>query len=227
MEVRPSRMLEVLVDCGALAAMMGVPVPPSARLQRTGRALDRVERSAAHRTARLVVWAMGLQAALQLPSRWKVPSDEREALMLAAREFDALPTMGRWATELRATPDDAPQADAAARALVAWLDHCDAWRRPERWQALVVAAAAWADAGTEDTRIPHPPGALASTTAHRWQTALTAVHQAAMAVDTRAAASAAIAAGARGPAIAAAVLAQRTEAVHTWLAGEGAATPGT
>lgn len=251
-ESRPSRLLAVLDGCGALARLLpphgrpdgGIatatadgPVAPAA----LGPALDAAAALAATAEARAGLLVAGLAAALQadsggrhaqtdrpdadrlarrvetLATHWRLPAEARDRAVLAAREADAVPAA----------------ANADAPTLGALLDRCDAWRRPQRVRDLVTMAQALARgraaAGApaeRDAPAPQGPPEITDRGGRRMLAAL----EAALAVNTAAAAHAAALTGARGPAIGAAVLASRVQAIDTALqvappTGEASALP--
>ncbi len=163
MEARPSRMLEVLRDCGALAmllpevdALFEVPLAGGAPGSFGGHLLAALDHAAAHarglpvRYAVLAQRAAGargpagaataaaLRAADRMSARLKVPLDCRDAARLAAR----------FRRELVGFDTLAPAA------MLDLITACDALRRPERLAWVADAAEADACAGTE-------PGACA------------------------------------------------------------------
>ena len=139
MEAQPSRMLAVLHDVGALAAVLPeLAAVYSRRGPALARALDRAAANVAGLPARYAVLARDLavavpesvrarvRAAGALSARLKVPTACRDAARLAAR----------WTSELGRIGDLTP-----ARVLDV-LQAADALRRPERLDALLEAHAA-------------------------------------------------------------------------------------
>jgi len=143
MERRPSRMFDVLRDCGALARIMpeldvlwDPSRPPEADSGvRTMRVLDRAAgcgHTLAVRFAALMrepgrdgaAGRGGLDAIAALCGRLKVPNDCRDLALMTAREQGAVGA--------------APTFDAAA--LVALFGRCDALRKPERFAEMLLAA---------------------------------------------------------------------------------------
>ena len=143
MERRPSRMFDVLRDCGALARIMpeldvlwDPSRPPEADSGvRTMRVLDRAAgcgHTLAVRFAALmrepgrdgVAGRGGLDAIAALCGRLKVPNDCRDLALMTAREQGAVGA--------------APTFDAAA--LVALFGRCDALRKPERFAEMLLAS---------------------------------------------------------------------------------------
>lgn len=158
MERTPSRMFEVLAECGALARLAPgfgghVAAPILARL-------DASAAGGLPLAVRFAVLCCALPDATAVQSlcdSWRVPNDCRELALLLAREHGAM-----------------PDADRDASAALALLDRCDALRRPERFEALLQAWQVQASAGLDS-----PPG-RSSTVAARLQRAL----RAARGVDT-------------------------------------------
>ena len=175
MEPRPSRMLQVLDDTGALPRLLPGVRADAALLQ----VLDACARRSEPLPVRYACLLAGCARAEALSARWKVPADCRELALLLEREGPGL----------RAAP---PQ-DAAAQ--VALFDRADAWRRPQRFQALLAALACQ---GAEPQGLERLVSAL----------------QDAAAVDTAAVAARAAALGARGPEIGRAVQAARVQALQ-------------
>jgi tRNA nucleotidyltransferase (CCA-adding enzyme) len=220
MEPRPDRMLQLLRDCGALARLLpevdrlwGVPQPPAHHPEvDTGVHLLMVLRQSARLQAPLTVrfaclchdlgkgstppaeWprhlaheARSAELATALAERWRVPGDCRELAELTAREHGNVHRSG--------------SLDAGG--LVRLLERCDAWRRPQRFAELLLACECDARGrlGLEDQPYPQRP---------RLQAALQAVR----ALDSAAVTAAAVARGARGPAIGQALHQARIEAVR-------------
>jgi tRNA nucleotidyltransferase (CCA-adding enzyme) len=117
-ESRPARMLEVLEACGALARLL-----PALRID--AGALERAARGEAPLAQRfaLLAWHGEPRAVEELCQRLRVPAEARELALLACESRDAL---GAAAT-------------AGAPDLLALLKRADAFRRPERFAALVAA----------------------------------------------------------------------------------------
>jgi len=211
MESHPSRMLDVLHDCGALARLLpevdahwrdtsGVATLRQVHLRH---ALD----AAAHRGAALAVrfailtHLLGSMQSCDAPDalaalceRWRIPTDCRELAELLLRE--------RQAVQHSATMD--------AEALVDLLDSADAWRRPERFALLLQACDIIARSNAEDDEIPEV----------RSPSRLRSALKRASALDTSAIAQRATASGARGPAIGAAIHQARVLAVEDELSDE-------
>ncbi len=227
METRPDRMLEVLRGCGALARLLpevdrlwGVPQPAEHHPEvDTGAHLLLVLQMAARLQAPLAVryaclchdLGKGSTRAEDLPrhighearsaklaravsERWRVPTECRELADLTAREHG---NIHRSAT-------------LGADATIRLLDRCDAWRRPERFAALLLACECDARGrlGLQDSHYPQRP---------RLAQALAV----ARAVDTEPLAAEAVARGLAGPAIGQAIAAARALAL-----ADSAARPG-
>jgi tRNA nucleotidyltransferase (CCA-adding enzyme) len=119
MEVRPSRMLELLAACGALPRLApGLDAGPE-RLAR----IDRAAAAGLSLPQRYALMLLGGADVEAISERWRVDTACREMAALLARLHERL---GR-----------AESFDAAA--LVALLDEGDAWRRGGRFEALLAA----------------------------------------------------------------------------------------
>jgi len=143
MEPRPSRMLQVLRDCGAWPRLL----PGLVVSDEPGRLLDIAAAREAPQAVRYALLAPG-QAALA--ERLKVPNEPRELAALLAREGPTLPQGDRLG--------------AAAR--LDLLERCDAFRRPDRFDDLLQAGHCRAIADGHPPGQPWPPahalaGALA------------------------------------------------------------------
>jgi tRNA nucleotidyltransferase (CCA-adding enzyme) len=130
MEDTPSTMLAVLRDCGALARVLPQLDALYAENQ-AGEALQALD-AAAGQEAPLEVRFAALARVMQpeaveaLCARLRAPAACRELALLAARHGNAL----------------ADAAQIEAEELMVLLEAADAWRRPERFTALVQAALA-------------------------------------------------------------------------------------
>ena len=137
MEAAPSRMLEVLRECGALARVMpelGALWDDADVARSALHALDAAAQAGATLPARFATLARFLVplAVESLTSRLKAPADCRELALLAARHAN--------------TVLDGAHLDAEA--VLELFNIVDAWRRPERFGELMTAALAGeADAG--------------------------------------------------------------------------------
>jgi tRNA nucleotidyltransferase (CCA-adding enzyme) len=169
MEVAPERLFEVLVECGALVRLM--PELSGSTASPLGQGLPAGDLA--------VRWAALLrQAGLtpgqarQLSDRLRAPREARELAELTLRLAERLaerqperqserppePSTDRppppVGPEPTANSTDAAAADPAAAWLVDVLDAADAWRRPERFEALLQASAPTVAASTLD-RLRH------------------------------------------------------------------------
>jgi tRNA nucleotidyltransferase (CCA-adding enzyme) len=131
MEKRPSRMFEVLCECGALAR---IAPELDALFEDGGRdaaalaALDAAARSGAPLEVRFAALARALDplAVESLAGRLKAPAACRDLALLAARHANTIVDAG----------------ELSAEELLELFDATDAWRRPERFSELVAAALA-------------------------------------------------------------------------------------
>ena len=122
MEKEPARMFDVLRDCGALAKLL--PEIES----RWGAELARVLGEAARRDAplpvRFAVLVHGAGDELRgLCDRLRVPTECRELADVVAREHANVNACGQ----------------AGAEALVRLLERCDAFRKPQRFESVLLA----------------------------------------------------------------------------------------
>jgi len=134
MERDPGRMFPLLADAGFLAKLLpelglefeqGTPANDAARVLE--RALARAaaqELGLAPRFALVVCVGASVETARALSERLKAPGDCRDLALLAARHLDTI--------------ERAASLDAAA--LLALLEGCDAFRRPERFGELLAVA---------------------------------------------------------------------------------------
>ena len=155
MEAKPSRMFEVLRECGALARVMpevdALWVNADAA-QEAMHALDAAAREGATLPTRFAALARALVplAVESLVGRLKVPADCRELALLAARHGN--------------TVLDAGELDA--RSVLDLFNTVDAWRRPERFAELATAALAGEpDAGVAQARLERARAAAAAVNA--------------------------------------------------------------
>ena len=163
MEDHPSRMLAVLRDCGALARIMpeldalwGLPRPGGKPAQvDTGVHIAQVIDVAAERRHPLTVRFAALMHDLgrdgvapiaTLCKRLKVPNDCRDLAPMTAREQD---------TVARALALD-------AEAMVSLFERCDAFRKPERFAEMLLAAECAALRAPAWPQRPYLAGALAA-----------------------------------------------------------------
>jgi tRNA nucleotidyltransferase (CCA-adding enzyme) len=121
LEARPSRMFQVLQACGALERILPEIAPTPALL----RVLDTSAWLAAPLPVRFACLTRDLApAALQgLCERLRVPNECRELAEVVGREHAAI----------------AASAGADAAALVRLLERCDAFRKPQRFEQVLLA----------------------------------------------------------------------------------------
>ncbi len=224
MAPQPSRMLQVLRDCGALARLLpeadrlwGVPQRPEYHPEvDTGLHLMLVLDRAAELGAALAVrWAClthdlgkGTTPAELLPRHH---GHEQRSARLAKQVADRL----RVPNDCRELADVVAREHAHihtsgnlnAAALMRLFERCDLLRRPDRLGAVLQACQADAQGRTGLEAVPYAPAGR-----------LPPLLQAALEVDSARVAAAAVERGARGPAIGDAVRAARVLAI-------GAATP--
>ncbi|MCR5884043.1 multifunctional CCA addition/repair protein [Rhizobacter sp. J219] len=225
MEPKPSRMFEVLRSCGALARLLpevdrlwGVPQPEAHHPEvDTGLHLMLVLEMAAQLQAPLTVrfaclghdLGKGTTRVDELPrhiahearsvklveavcERLRVPTECRELAVVVAREHGNVHRSG----------------ELNAAAVMRLLERCDAWRRPQRFAEMLLACECDARGRTGLENQPYPQRA-------RLQRAL----DAALAVDTAAVSTEALARGWKGPAIGDAIRNARQAAVAAALEG--------
>ena len=235
MEPRPSRMLEVLRGCGALARLLpeverlfGVPQPPAHHPEvDTGVHLLMVLDQCARLHAPLPVrWAClvhdlgkgttpreqwprhlghelrSARLARTVAERLRVPAECRELGDVVAREHGHVHRSG----------------ELGPAATLRLLERCDALRRPERFEQVLLACECDARGRTGLEDRPYPPR-------ERLAGALACV----LGVDTAQAAQAAATRGARGEQIGQAVRHAREQALARWFgqaqAGAGVGAP--
>jgi len=219
MEAHPARMFEVLRECGALAVLapeierlFGVPQPAAHHPEiDTGIHLMMVLAQCARLSAPLPVryaclchdLGKGSTRAEELPrhighegrserlaealsERWRVPGDCRDLALLTAREH----------THVHQSQDFSPEARLRL------LERCDAWRKPERFEQMLLACECDARGrlGLEDRDYPQRGRLIADL-------------RATQAVDLAAVSTRALAQGLQGPAIGAAVRQARLAAL--------------
>jgi tRNA nucleotidyltransferase (CCA-adding enzyme) len=152
MESKPSRMFEVLRECGALARVMpevDALWADAEAAREAMRVVDAAARAGATLPARFAALARSLDplAVESLAGRLKVPTDCRELALLAARHAN--------------TVLDA--ADLDAQSMLELFNTVDAWRRPERFVELASAAfAGEPDAGPGQARLERARAAAAA-----------------------------------------------------------------
>ncbi|TWG39121.1 tRNA nucleotidyltransferase (CCA-adding enzyme) [Acidovorax delafieldii] len=223
MEAQPSRMFEVLRECGALAVLLpevarlwGVPqraeyhpeVDTGVHLMMV---LDMAARLQAPLTVRFACLAhdlgKGTTAADVLPRH--IGHEERSAELLKnVAERLRVPVDCRETAEVVAREHGHihRSADLSAAALVRLLERCDAIRKPERFAEVLLACECDARGrlGFEESAYPQRPRLLA-------------VLAAVQSVVTREIAAQAAAKGQSGPQVGALIHQARVEAVAQWL----------
>ncbi|MCV2357073.1 multifunctional CCA addition/repair protein [Paucibacter sp. B2R-40] len=219
MEARPSRMLEVLRDCGALArlspevdALFGVPQPEAHHPEiDTGAhvllVLNQCATQAAPLTVRYACLCHDLGKALtpaELLPRHIGHEGRSVPLLKRLSERWRVPTDCRELAELVAREHThVHQSEGfSAEARLRLLERCDAWRRPERFEQMLWACECDARGRLGLEQRPYPQR-------ERLQRDL----QATLAVDLSAVSAAALAEGKRGPAIGRAVQTARLNAL--------------
>ncbi len=220
MEARPSRMFELLREVGALArlapeieCLFGVPQPEAHHPEiDTGAhlmmVLDQCQRLGAPLPVRYACLChdlgkgltpaealprhighegRGVPLARALSERWRVSADCRELAELMAREHTHVHQSGGFGPEAR----------------LRLMERCDAWRRPERFEQLLLACECDARGrlGLEARDYPQRPRLLRDL-------------RALQALDLGAVSAAALAAGKTGPDIGRAVQAARLQALN-------------
>jgi tRNA nucleotidyltransferase (CCA-adding enzyme) len=137
MEIAPRRMIETLAECGALARVL--PEWSALDAAHALGALDAAAARGAELSVRYAVLFAGgaEEVADRASARLRAPGECRDLAVLAART--------------RTTIERGPALDAAA--LVDLLQQVDAFRRPERFETLLVVHECAAAAGRAD-----PPG---------------------------------------------------------------------
>jgi tRNA nucleotidyltransferase (CCA-adding enzyme) len=131
MEPRPSRMFEVLLECGALqrvAPELGVLFEDRARGQAALDALDAAAEAGAAQEVRFAALARALDpfALERLAERLKLPAAVRDLALLAARHANSI----------------VDAEDLPPEAILDLFNAVDAWRRPERFEQLLQASIA-------------------------------------------------------------------------------------
>jgi tRNA nucleotidyltransferase (CCA-adding enzyme) len=219
MEARPSRMLQVLRDCAALARVLpevdrlwGVPQPALHHPEidsgvHLGLVLDQAAASGAPLPVRWACLVHDLGKGTTPKDEWpRHIAHEARSVKLAERMAERLrvPTDCRELGEIVAREHgNIHRSDAlGAAATLRLLERCDALRRPERFELVLWACECDARGRTGREHEPYAPRA-------RLAGALRAV----LAVDAAAAAAEAIARGASGPAVGDAVRRARRSAL--------------
>lgn len=131
MEERPSRLFEVLQECGALERIAPGVAGLTAEPGRAQAALDALDAAAAAGEpleVRFAALARSLDpyAVEALAARLKLPAACRDLALLASKHANAI----------------ADAEELAPEAILELLNAADAWRRPERFEQLLRAAVA-------------------------------------------------------------------------------------
>lgn len=120
MEIKPSRMLAVLRDCGALARIL----PELDHDAQVAQVVDHAASLAHPLEVRFAAMLLGVAPIQEVCKRLKVPNECRDLALMTARE--------------QATIDRAQELDAEA--LVTLFERSDAFRKPERFAQMLLAA---------------------------------------------------------------------------------------
>jgi len=189
METRPSRMFEVLRECGALAVLLPELDGGTQTTMAVIDASARLQASLAVRFACLMR-NESVKQLQQVCDRWRVPVDIRELAEVVAREHGYI--------------DGSDALDATG--LVRLLERCDAFRKPARFAEALLACECDARGRPGSGDAPYPQ-----------RERLLAVLATAAAVATDVVAKAAQQSGATGPKIGEAIHQARVEAVAASL----------
>jgi tRNA nucleotidyltransferase (CCA-adding enzyme) len=189
METRPSRMFEVLRECGALAVLLPELDGGTQTTMAVIDASARLQASLAVRFACLMR-NESVKQLQQVCDRWRVPVDIRELAEVVAREHGHI--------------DGSDALDATG--LVRLLERCDAFRKPARFAEALLACECYARGRPGSGDAPYPQ-----------RERLLAVLATAAAVATDVVAKAAQQSGATGPKIGEAIHQARVEAVAASL----------
>jgi len=152
MEAKPSRMFEVLRECGALERVMpelDALWDDADTAREAMRILDAAAGAGATLPARFATLARALDplAVESLAGQLKAPADCRDLALLAARHANTM----------------LDAADLDAESVLELFNAVDAWRRPERFAELVMAAfAGEPDAGPARARLERARAAAAA-----------------------------------------------------------------
>jgi len=154
MERDPSRMFPVLADAGFLGELLpelglefeqSTPATDAARILVRALACGATQGlGLAPRFALVVSVGGSLETARALSERLKVPGDCRDLALLAARHLDTIERA----------------ASLGAAALLALLEACDAFRRPERFAELLAVAECLEYAKRGRAETPYRSGAI-------------------------------------------------------------------
>jgi tRNA nucleotidyltransferase (CCA-adding enzyme) len=189
METRPSRMFEVLRECGALAVLLPELDGGTQTTMAVIDASARLQASLAVRFACLMR-NESVKQLQQVCDRWRVPVDIRELAEVVAREHGHI--------------DGSDALDATG--LVRLLERCDAFRKPARFAEVLLACECDSRGRPGSGNAPYPQ-----------RERLLAVLATAAAVATDVVAKAAQQSGATGPKIGEAIHQARVEAVAASL----------
>ena len=189
METRPSRMFEVLRECGALAVLLPELDGGTQTTMAVIDASARLQASLAVRFACLMR-NESVKQLQQVCDRWRVPVDIRELAEVVAREHGHI--------------DGSDALDATG--LVRLLERCDAFRKPARFAEALLACECYARGRPGSGDAPYPQ-----------RERLLAVLATAAAVVTDVVAKAAQQSGVTGPKIGEAIHQARVEAVAASL----------
>jgi tRNA nucleotidyltransferase (CCA-adding enzyme) len=219
MESRPSRMFEILRECGALARLLpeverlfGVPQPEAHHPEVDSgvhlmMVLDLAAQEGAPLAVRYACLVHDLGKGSTPPAEWPrhIAHESRSARLAdALAERLRVPTECRELGELVAREHGNIHRSLAldGAATLRMLERCDALRRPERFEQALLACEFDARGRLGREREPYPQ-----------RPRLAAALRAVLAVDASAAAAAALAKGAQGPAIGEAVRRARLAAL--------------
>ncbi|MEJ8846697.1 multifunctional CCA tRNA nucleotidyl transferase/2'3'-cyclic phosphodiesterase/2'nucleotidase/phosphatase [Variovorax rhizosphaerae] len=121
MEAMPSRMFDVLNECGATQRLLPGVDTGAGRLQ----SIDRAAQLQAPLPVRFgcLTWELSAPSVRGVCERLRAPTDERDLALLFAREGRAMET----------------STSLGAADIVALLERCDALRKPARFEQLLLA----------------------------------------------------------------------------------------
>ena len=157
MEVRPSRMIEILRECGALARLLPMlaSVWAMGKHEQGSPVLASLDAAAAAQASLPVRLAVLMQAATRAGAslaaieaactRLKVPGDCRDLALMTGRERDAIHA-----------------GATTAQAAVALFERCDAFRKPGRFEQMLEALGHVGRVAGTDMAAPHWQALLAS-----------------------------------------------------------------
>ncbi len=151
MENKPSRLFEVLAQCGALAQLLPLPPGTAPSVQNeTWAVLDRAAHSAAPLPVRYALLCLLWQThtGVGAPLLQRLPRDCNELAELLLHEISDASACDGW----------------SAAQWMLWLTRCDAFRRPRRFLLLADSCALWlqrdlpAAAVLAAAQVPRLPG---------------------------------------------------------------------